>query len=494
MDISDYVKTVIKKGDKGSKLLAGICTPTLRNKPEFVQILEEGMNGVVVLKNLSDYVVAVHSAAGDPKERDLERHTASMVERLMYQAINIGARPIAFADVIDSNTGDISLIKLVGNTLVREANSFGISILNGENAVLGRRINPKYQANISGTMISIIPREGFNFLNPINYKQGSYYAYFLPEDKAVYINSDGIGTATEFGERAGVFHRELRSALAMKLDDTIKLGADAKVVCDVVETRGNIPFHKIWEYKKELAKELGIDYILQRENVGDRLIGYKDGAPVFNVSGSAVSTLDENRLRNPLKPVTEDYVIAVRGNPNRRSNGITLRRDIMNYLGTLWNDKSEEFKEWHKTKQGKMFLEYLIEPSTILYPVFKDLINNDLASSVYHMSGGAYNGKLARPLAKHGKYASLKNMFKPHEIDLYMIGAKGIPIRDAYQSWPLGNDGFITTNNPEEAIALINKHGLEARVVGKIENATPTRQGVRIEAYNGKTLYYSGRD
>jgi len=51
----------------------------------------------------------------------------------------------------------------------------------------------------------------------------------------------------------------------------------------------------------------------------------------------------------------------------------------------------------------------------------------------------------------------------------------------------MGNDGFITTINPEGAINLISSHGYKARRVGIIARAIDS-VSLEIEAYNGETI------
>ncbi len=276
----------------------------------------------------------------------------------------------------------------------------------------------------------------------------------------------------------------------MKADDTIKLGAVLKVLADVVEKSGGITTSELVKEAQRISQELNVKYILQEEDVGDRLKGYKEGEPTYNVSGTAISVIDEERLRNPLAPKFGDYVIAIRGKPNPRSNGITDKRKIMIDLFGV---------DWHKTETGKVFLEYLSAPSTVLYPIFTKLINEGLATSVYHMSGGAYNGKLARPLAKHGLFSKIENLFPPDWREFTLAGAQFASAETAYGKCPMGNDGFVTTSNPDEAIKAIENMGLEAKVVGKVGTSeeiigTLSATGVMITAFNGKTVYFTGRD
>ena len=110
------------------------------------------------------------------------------------------------------------------------------------------------------------------------------------------------------------------------------------------------------------------------------------------------------------------------------------------------------------------------------------------------MSGGAYEGKLARPLAKQGLYARLKNLFDPDWRESAIAQYADIPAEIAYAQWPMGNEGFATTKDPEKAMNAISRYGLESRQVGRVEKADG-RTGVEladVRASDGKNVYFSG--
>jgi phosphoribosylaminoimidazole (AIR) synthetase len=490
-----YREEVIRKGDKGSKLLAKLCTaPTLDNC-EYVDVIKEGMNGLAVLRVPEDYYVVVHSAGGDPEAEDLAEHASTLVDKLVDQAKSIGATPVAFADVIDSNTGDKSMLETIASALVSKANEYNLTIMNGENAILGPRINPDAQANVSGTMISLMKKEDWEKFksknkisadSPVSFMHRcTNYSVFDPEGKPVIINSDGVGTKTEFYERVKKYWLALRDFMAMNLDDASKSGATVMAVSGVAETKGTIPVHSLHHHADEYGKEIGIMCTLQPEEVGDRLMGYHEDAPSFNISGSVVSTIDEERLKNPLKPSEGETLIAIVREPNPRSNGISAkRRNMVARFGP----------DYHQTKEGKQFLEFLTRPSTILYSIFKELIDEGLATSVYHMSGGAYNGKLAKPLAEEGLFAKIENLFEPDWRELALAGFSLTSTEDAYAQWPMGNDGFISTKNPDAAIKLLEERGYQAKVVGTLEKAVGQQTGVELTACNGEEIYFSGRE
>src|SRR3989338_5396869 len=162
--LDDYLANVIQLGDQGSNLLAKRCASSLRNSP-YVKIIQGPTQNVAVLDLPQQYDVVVHSAIGDPTITGVEEHARYMVVRLHEQAQRLGVIPVAFANVIDSRTGELKMLEAAVTGLVHEANNKGLAIMNGENAILGDRVVP--EANIMGTMISIIVQENRD-LRPMN--------------------------------------------------------------------------------------------------------------------------------------------------------------------------------------------------------------------------------------------------------------------------------------------------------------------------------------
>lgn len=481
--IDEYLKEVVNKGDEGSALLAKICSRTLRNS-QFVDVVREGMNGLAVLRLPRDRLAVVYSLGGNPDIEDMKLYAESLVDRLVAGSENIGATPVGFANVIDAREINLGLVETLGNSLARRAEHFKLAILNGELAGLGDRVT--IPANMSGTMISTIPRGSRE--PGVFTSNGITYAVFDPEGKPVEINSDGTGTKPEFAERSGRLHLPLPDSLAMKIDDAMKFGAEVRVVSDVAETNGFNPMEILKAEALGLGNTLGFYYTIQHENVGRRIRSYKDGVNALNLSGSAVGIIDESVLSNLPRPSAGEYLISIRGRPNPRSNGITDKRKIMIEMLGL---------EWHKTKEGKIFLEFLEEPSTIFYGLFRELWEKNLATSFYHMSGGSFDGKLAKPLAKHGLFAKIENLFPADWREYTIAGKRFTPAEAAYAKWPMGNEGAVTTFSPEQTLDFIRYYGLECRIVGQLETAKNGRTGVElagIKSSYGRNVYYSGKN
>lgn len=498
--VDDYIRQVIQGGDEMSAVLEKIFSSTLKNSP-YVEILSEGMNSLKVIRPPRDSYITVCSRGGDPTLLESHSYAFSVVERLIEATESIGAAPLAFANVIDASTSDKCAILPYAEALAEAANKYRLVVPNGEFAVLGSRVT--VPANVSATMLGILPRSSLTArLPPIAEAPCFFefnnimYAVFDPQGKALYLNSDGVGTKTEFYERINRPEKALFDSRAMKCDDLIKLGATVQVIADVSETNDDARTYRRGSgfqggYKGLLSMPFHNEsdiYITQHEAVERRIRSYKEGVFAFNLSGSAVSTIDEERLNNPLKPSVGEYLVAIRGRPNPRSNGITDKRSTMVQL--FGND-------WHNTPIGKIFLDYLAEPSTVFYGAFKALIDTDLATSVYHMSGGAFKGKLARPLAKHGLFASLENLFPPDWRELTLSGARFTNAETAYAKWPMGNEGFVSTARPEETRAALTQYGLESRVVDQLQSAHDGITGIKlkdIRASDGNDVYFSGKD
>ena len=479
--LDEYIEKVIKLGDEGSNYLATSAAPTLANG-EHVEILSDGMNGLAVLRIPEDQFCGAGSIGGDPSIQDPGEYAASVVDRSVALAKEHGFKPIGFADIIDSSTGNLEDLKTIQKSIVERADYHKIPIINGENAILSDRVTGV--ANITGTIIGTIPIK-----KPVQNFQKAFkagMAIFDPKGQAVYVNCDGIGTKGEFGERDNTPQIGLRDSAAMKLDDLIKVGGRFKAMCEVVEYSGEINKTAFRGVAQDLERELRGIVALNFEDMKGRIQGYKPGALATNFSGTSLSTIDENQLKNPLKPQAGEYLIAIRGEPNPRSNGISERRKLM----------VKEFgREWHKTEQGKLFMPFLKEPSTILYPLFRDMIDQGHATGVFHLSGGSYEGKLARPLAKEGLYVNLGHIFSPDWRDIAMAGMGFSSAEEVYSKRPMGVDGFVSVHgdNVNFALDYIKEKELDGRVVGRLENAVESKTGVSLKAANGESLYFSGK-
>ena len=496
----EYYEKIIKPGDRGSDLLTEAIAKTIGNS-EFARI-EGNPYQLTGLRIPAGQCVVVNSDVGEGST--LASKARSLVERLSHNAIDeLGARPIAFTNIIDSTTGDDSVILPIRDTLVSVANEKRLAIINGENAILGSRVvgDSSYgkfaekingSANISGTMFSIVEpdelfRRGITNANGIyRSKNGTAFILFPSTGEFLFANSDGVGTKHEFYERLGVdsWIKANRDAIAMDADDAGKNAARIIAYSGVCERNlaakdigGIVPAEM-----SGLCQKLGFFGTLELR-IGNYQ-SYKEGIPAFNIGGSAISIIPDVRLTNLPVPKEGNYLVVLRSRiPNPRSNGITAKREGMEKL---------HGKEWQETPWGKYFMQFLAQPSTIFYPFFMEVFDKGLADSVYHMSGGAFDGKLARPLAKQGLYVELDNLFEadPREIALASVTSNSIAA--SYGKCSMSNEAFIATDYPHEVIDRAIRRGYDARKAGRIERNPDGKTGVKFYAL-GQEVSFSGK-
>ena len=118
------------------------------------------------------------------------------------------------------------------------------------------------------------------------------------------------------------------------------------------------------------------------------------------------------------------------------------------------------------------------------------------------MSGGAYNGKLAKPVAKAGLHVEIdgNKLFRPDWRESAFVGRGLLAAEKAYGAFPMGTEGFAAVPVQEYAAAsklMQNKYGFRTELVGMFKEAKDGLTGVTlkdIRGSDGKDVYFSGKD
>jgi len=164
------------------------------------------------------------------------------------------------------------------------------------------------------------------------------------------MNSDGVGTWHDFVERQGLYSwpNSNWNALAMVADDAGKHGARIIAYSGVFERNSfaNVVANNVPDEMRHLCKKMGFAGTLQTRT--GNIQSYKPGIPAFNIGGSVVSIISEERLNNLPVPVEGNYLVVLRGRiPNPRSNGISAKREGMEKVGgTEWHETAWENIIW----------------------------------------------------------------------------------------------------------------------------------------------------
>jgi phosphoribosylaminoimidazole (AIR) synthetase len=277
----------------------------------------------------------------------------------------------------------------------------------------------------------------------------------------------------------------------MVADDAAKNDADIVVVSAVMDAENLNHIESVYNANlkvgKEIAKRAKVAFTLQPEYVGQRISGY--GKCPRNFNATAVSTIDEERLKNLPRPKAGHSLIAITNpnNPNSRSNGYSKLR-----AGCAEIFKKEFGKDWHKaTYKGQNVGEMVAANSELFYPHVKELFRMGLISGFFHMSGGSHNGKLARPLAKQGLHCTMKDDYEIKDGDIFpiplherrVIEHYNMSPFDVFRTFPSGRDAYVTTTerNSWPAQMLLREKGYITRTVGKLEAAEAGKRGLTIK-------------
>ncbi|MFH1275589.1 MAG: AIR synthase related protein [Candidatus Woesearchaeota archaeon] len=479
MTKDEYRTETIFEGDRVSRFLRTATEETLRNS-EYVDVVN-GNRIVRPPRGPTGYSIVVCSAVGDDTGA-IEMHGASLVDNLYNALVSFGATPVGFSNIIDVPKVEMGDIEELVWGMRDRANERKMVILNGEYAVLGDMVTSN--VSVLGTGIGLIHTGDLQSSHGSLTHEGVQFSYFNPRGQAVFLNSDGTGTKPilylKGMTQGGSLNGAVDDYMAMTFYDAIKMGGVIQVSSAIIETTGDIPFEQMDRYAWRRAAQMGVTSIMERHYA--QLRSFPGEERAFNINGSTVSTISEERLQNPLKCNAGDSLVAVYGRATPRSNGISSRRRTMDALGN----------DWHTKPENQAMLRYLTTHSTVFYPVFSKFVDQGLATGLFHLSGGSYDGKLARPLRRQGLAVELTDLPHPCEQEIELVMRSGKSMEDAYGQWNMRVEGFVATPEPARVFELLRQEGLEGKVVGKLEPQSGDRTGVRLTAFNGEKVHFDG--
>ncbi len=344
---------------------------------------------------------------------------------------------------------------------------------------------------------------------------------FDPKGRLVVGGSDGVGTKLEVYEQDGRRWLGVQDAVAMVADDAARMDAALLGISGVVERTDNHPVGGIRDAANYLSVLLGVPAVFQQERVAvpkkevrknkdgqeeEVEAGYRikrlrgpEGADAYNINATAISAADEQLLRNPPRPRAGDCLVVIGGNVEKPGKTRSLTGEYANPRSNGFRDRRERMerlygKEWHTTPFGRVMLEYLARPSTVFYPLVHGLWQGGLITAFYHMSGGALEGKLARPLAKEGLSVRMRkgDLLEPHPLEYFFVGQHD-DVADVYRKLPLGSDAFVATRDPDRVIGEAFKQGFRAKRIGQLEQVDKRMAGVYL-LVGKRVIHFSGKD
>ena len=97
---------------------------------------------------------------------------------------------------------------------------------------------------------------------------------------------------------------------------------------------------------------------------------------------------------------------------------------------------------------------------------------------VVHVTGGGVPGKLGRLLRRANLGADITAPLPPGPLPTYLQAHGPVSDREAYRVWNMGHGMLVCTPQPDAVLAVAERHGITAQVVGRIT----AERGVRLRS------------
>jgi len=274
-------------------------------------------------------------------------------------------------------------------------------------------------------------------------------------------NSDGVGSKAVIAQKMKKFDTLAFDLIAMVADDCAAVGAEP------IAATNTLDMEKVNE-KIVSGLVKGIPKACKRAGiamVGGEIAELKDQVKGFTWNADLIGVLEKKKMVDGSKIKKGDSIVAFKSN-GIRSNGLTLARKIL---------YKKYGKNWHMKKfKGKRWGSILLKPSLIVSPAIVEMAGaygkkgKCRVHGLVHVTGGGIFGNLARVMKKSKFCAVFDRLFSPQPefIELMRLGRTGF--RDAYSAWNMGNCFLVVTPEPKKAIKIAKRHGIKARVAGKI--------------------------
>ena len=315
----------------------------------------------------------------------------------------------------------------------------------------------------------IIPHDDFSGMRAI--EVGS-----LPPGIVMGIGFDGIGSKIEIAERLGVWDTLAHDLFAMVCDDAVTQGAEPVLVGTVLDVN-RVDLNAVAQLAEgyvSAAAAAGVA-VLNGElaECGSRLSGY--GPFTCSWGAGVVWFARRDRLLSGAALRAGDAIVGL-AESGCRSNGYTLLRQI---LQRVHGD------DWHTVRHGDTTLgELALQPSRIFAKAIVDMLGGIDGEpqaplhGVVHVTGGGVPGKLGRLLRRANLGADITTPLPPGPLLTYLQTHGPVSDREAYRVWNMGHGMLVCTPQPDAVLAVAERHGITAQVVGSVT----AERGIRLRS------------
>ena len=281
------------------------------------------------------------------------------------------------------------------------------------------------------------------------------------KDSFVVKNSDGVGSKAVIAGKMKKYDSLAFDLIAMVADDCAAVGGEP------IAATNTLDIEKADE-KTVSGLMKGIPMACKRAGilmVGGEIAELPDQVKGFAWNADLIGVLEKKKIVDGSKIRKGDSIVAFKSN-GIRSNGLTLARRII---------EKKYGENWHLKKfKGKRWGDILLKPSLIVSPAVVEMVGaygkkgKCRVHGMAHVTGGGIFGNMGR-IMKSGKHCAVfDNLWAPQPEFLELMRLGKVNPEEAYRTWNMGNCFLVVTPEPEKAIRIAKKHGIKARIAGRI--------------------------
>jgi phosphoribosylformylglycinamidine cyclo-ligase len=288
----------------------------------------------------------------------------------------------------------------------------------------------------------------------------------LGDGRLLAASADGVGTKAEVARLVGRLDTVGIDAVAMCANDVVTTGAEPLFFLDTVVVEHLVP-------EQVAAMVAGVAEGCRR--AGCALLGGETAEHPghlveggFDLSGFCVGVVEEDRLLGPGRVRPEDVLVGLRSS-GLHANGFSLVRRAVEGLDLGTTPEG----------LGRPLAEELLEPTLIYVPLVLAAAGRGLVHAAAHVTGGGLLENVPRALPD-GLGATLdRSSWRPQEIFGFVARRADVSEGDIFGTFNMGLGMVLVTSvaDAEEVVALADRHGFEAVVVGHVTDKPGVRLG-----------------
>lgn len=279
-------------------------------------------------------------------------------------------------------------------------------------------------------------------------------------------STDGVGTKIDVAQRMNIHDTVGIDLVAMVVDDLVVCGAEPLFMTDYIAV-GKVHPERVAAIVTGIARGC--------ELAGCALVGGETaehpgllGEHEYDIAGAGTGVVDAPKLLGAQKVLPGDVAIAIESS-GLHSNGYSLARHIAFNIAKLdVHDTVAEF--------GRTLGEELLEPTRIYSKDLLALISAIEVHSISHITGGGIAANVARVMPDHLALDLERNTWSPLPIFEFMQQRGNLARQEAEKTFNMGIGmlAFVSSEQADQAIELLQSRGLKAWAVGTTRERTAT--------------------